>query len=111
MTTAKVLEREERRVATGLIDSLLTACTAFGTNSGATIKSVTADAAHYDFVTCVVDTERDSVRCIRRQQLPKSLADESGTAVSVLVPVSYVVVPRKKTTTSSARCWATWRAL
>jgi hypothetical protein len=62
-------------------------------NSCATIKSATADAAHYDFVTCVVDTEGDSVRCIRRQQLPKSFADESGTAVSVLVPVSYV--PRK----------------
>jgi hypothetical protein len=62
-------------------------------NSCATIKSATADAAHYDFVTCVVDTEGDSVRCIRRQQLPKSFADESGTAVSVLVPVSYV--PKK----------------
>jgi hypothetical protein len=57
-------------------------------NSCATIKSATANAAHYDFVTCVVDTEGDSVRCIRRQQLPKSFADESGTAVSVLVPVS-----------------------
>jgi hypothetical protein len=58
-------------------------------SSCATIQSATADSAHYEFVTCVVDTEGDSVRCIRRQQLPKSFADESGTAVSVLVPVSY----------------------
>jgi hypothetical protein len=64
-------------------------------NSCATIKSATADAAHYDFVTCVVDTEGDSVRCIRRQQLPKSFADESGTAVSVLVPVSHVARRRQ----------------
>jgi hypothetical protein len=59
-------------------------------NSCATIQSATADSAHYEFVTSVVDTEGDSVRCIRRQQLPKSFADESGTAVSVLVPVSYL---------------------
>jgi hypothetical protein len=65
-------------------------------NSCATIKSATAGAAHYDFVTCVVDTEGDSVRCIRRQQLPKSFADESGTAVSVLVPVSYMYLKRRQ---------------
>jgi DNA topoisomerase VI subunit B len=56
--------------------------------SCATIKSATATTEHYTFMTCVVDTEGDSVRCIRREQLPKSFASESGTAVSVLVPVS-----------------------
>jgi hypothetical protein len=70
-------------------------------NSCATIKSATADAAHYDFVTCIVDTEGDLVRCIRRQQLPKSFAGESGTAVSVLVPVSLKKQCRAKCDTSA----------
>jgi len=38
---------------------------------------------------CVVDTEGDSVRCFRREQIAKSFPTESGTSVSVLVPVRY----------------------
>jgi hypothetical protein len=88
-STAKGEGRTAGRYGIGLTLCLLHA-QRLVPNSCATIQSATADAAHYDFVTCVVDTEGDSVRCIRRQQLPKSFADESGTAVSVLVPVSYV---------------------
>lgn len=49
------------------------------------IKSATRNQTHWTEVTCVVDTDR--VVCIRRDVLPKVASDDSGTSISILVPV------------------------
>lgn len=54
--------------------------------SSASIRSATVDQAHWTHVTCVVDT--DNVRCVRPKHSRKSSPDESGTAISILIPVS-----------------------
>jgi hypothetical protein len=76
-------------------------------NSRASIQSTTAQQSYWSVVNCVVDTDGDSVRCFPNVdhtmmssnddsppvvgRRPKSFATESGTAVSVLVPVSRVM--------------------
>jgi hypothetical protein len=55
-------------------------------DSSACIKSATSSHPQWTQVMCVVDTDR--VQCIRRDYLPKSVQEESGTSISVLVPVS-----------------------
>lgn len=61
-------------------------------NSCASITSATAEATHFTKASYVVDTEGDSVRCVRRERSSKSFPEESGTSVSVLVPVSFRLV-------------------
>jgi hypothetical protein len=56
-------------------------------NSCASITSATPEAAYFTKASYVVDTEGDSVRCVRREKSRKAFLDESGTSVSVLVPV------------------------
>ena len=38
-------------------------------------------------MSCVVDTEADSVRCFPGTSAPKTIRGESGTSISLLVPV------------------------
>ena len=57
-------------------------------NSCASITSATSKAGHFTKAQYVVDTEGDSVRCVDRSLLPKTTPTESGTSVSLLVPVS-----------------------
>lgn len=56
-------------------------------DSCASITSATSDALHFTRASYVVDTEGDSVTCVKRELLPKTNPTESGTAVSLLVPV------------------------
>ena len=56
-------------------------------NSVASITSATADAIQWTRASYVVDTEGDRVRCVKKELLDKK-AGESGTMVSLLVPVS-----------------------
>ena len=57
-------------------------------NSCASITSATADSRHFIRASYVVDTDGDSVLCVKQEHLPKTSQEESGTAVSLLVPVS-----------------------
>ena len=61
-------------------------------NSCASITSATATAKHWTRASFVVDTEGDSVVCVKKEILPKHQPKESGTAVSLLVPVSLKTV-------------------
>ena len=54
----------------------------------ASIQSATATDSEWTVVSVVVDTASDTVRCFPRKGLPKCAPTESGTAVSILVPVS-----------------------
>jgi Histidine kinase-, DNA gyrase B-, and HSP90-like ATPase len=56
-------------------------------NSCASIQSATSSDQEWKVVTVVVDTASDAVRCFPRRSIPKHLPTESGTAVSILVPV------------------------
>ena len=56
-------------------------------DSCASITSATSDSLHFTRASYVVDTEGDSVRCVKKELLPKTNPTESGTAVSLLVPV------------------------
>lgn len=56
-------------------------------DSCASIQSATSQNSHWTHNLFVVDTENDSVRCIREEKFSKKRAHESGTSVSVLVPV------------------------
>ena len=57
------------------------------TKSSASIRSATTSQSSFCHVVCVVDTERDSIQCVRPQYLPKQFAQESGTSIQLLVPV------------------------
>jgi hypothetical protein len=57
-------------------------------NSVASITSATAEAIQWTRASYVVDTEGDRVRCVEKEMLHKKRAGESGTMVSLLVPVS-----------------------
>ena len=52
------------------------------------ITSATVDTPYWTEVTCVVDTEHDSIQCVSKAQIPKQpgLEDQSGTSVSLLLP-------------------------
>jgi DNA topoisomerase VI subunit B len=56
-------------------------------NSCASITSGTRDSQHFTRASYVVDTDGDSVLCVKQEHLPKTSQEESGTAVSLLVPV------------------------
>lgn len=57
-------------------------------NSYSCITSATKDQNNYSRAFYVVDTNGDSVICKKTEELPKPSEGESGTCVSVLVPVS-----------------------
>jgi len=57
-------------------------------NSCAMIKSTTPKSSTWTVAKFVVDTNRDSVVCVEKKALPKKEQGTSGTAVSLLVPVS-----------------------
>ena len=57
-------------------------------NSFASITSATAKSTHWTRSRYVVDAQRDVVLCVKEEKLPKNQSNESGTAVSLLVPVS-----------------------
>jgi hypothetical protein len=56
--------------------------------SYACITSATRDATHFTRAFYIVDTEGDSVNCRKQEQIKKTHPFESGTCVSLLVPVS-----------------------
>jgi hypothetical protein len=56
----------------------------------ASIQSAITTDSEWTVVSVVVDTASDTVRCFPRKSLPKSTPTESGTAVSILVPVRRV---------------------
>lgn len=56
-------------------------------DSCASIQSATMLDAQWAVVAAVVDMASDAVRCLPRPSLAKGYAQESGTAISVLVPV------------------------
>ena len=55
--------------------------------SCALIQSARATDSTWTVVTAVVDAEHDVVQCLDRPSLPKSFPGESGTSISILVPV------------------------
>eukprot|EP00978_Attheya_sp_CCMP212_P012851 scaffold32099_cov50-Attheya_sp.AAC.10 len=55
-------------------------------DSCASITSATASSIQWTRASYVVDTEGDTVRCVKKEHLPKKRRDESGTAISLLVP-------------------------
>jgi anti-sigma regulatory factor (Ser/Thr protein kinase) len=57
-------------------------------NSYCCITSATEDKEHYTRAFYVVDTNGNSVVCQKEEEFPKPSENESGTCVSVLVPVS-----------------------
>ena len=59
-------------------------------DSCASIQSATSEDHEWKVVSVVVDTASDIVRCLPRTGIPKSTPSQSGTAVSILVPVSKV---------------------
>jgi hypothetical protein len=56
-------------------------------NTCASIVSATAETAFWTSATFVVDTDQDSVDCIRKSKTKKQ-TNESGTSIRLLVPVS-----------------------
>jgi DNA topoisomerase VI subunit B len=61
--------------------------------SCASIQSATLADAAFTKVLCVIDLDHDAVRCIRPYQLSKSSPTESGTSVSLVIPVSKTPIP------------------
>ena len=57
-------------------------------NTRASIKSATAAQPNWTVMSCVVDTEADSVRCFPESSVRKTTPEQSGTSISLLVPVS-----------------------
>jgi Histidine kinase-, DNA gyrase B-, and HSP90-like ATPase len=56
-------------------------------DSCASIQSAVSSDKEWTVMTAVVDTASDAVRCFPRESLAKGCATESGTAISILVPV------------------------
>lgn len=56
--------------------------------SCASITSATRDSKHFMRAKFVVDATNDQVKCVEEKEAPKSNRNESGTAVSLLLPVS-----------------------
>jgi Histidine kinase-, DNA gyrase B-, and HSP90-like ATPase len=56
-------------------------------DSCASIQSATSEDTQWNVVLAVVDTASDTVRCFPRDGTSKSNPSESGTAISILVPV------------------------
>ena len=55
--------------------------------SSACITSATRDATHFTRAFYIVDTHNDSVTCHKQEHIQKTNATESGTCVSLMVPV------------------------
>ena len=66
-------------------------------NTRASIKSATAEQDQWTVMSCVVDTEADSVRCFPGSSLAKAVKAESGTSISLLVPVCIKQEPKERT--------------
>ena len=56
-------------------------------DSCAFIQSARSTDPTWSVVTAVVDADQDVVQCVDRPSLPKSFPSESGTSISILVPV------------------------
>ena len=56
-------------------------------NTRASIKSATAMQPNWTVMSCVVDTQADSVRCFPGTSVRKTTPEQSGTSVSLLIPV------------------------
>jgi DNA topoisomerase VI subunit B len=56
--------------------------------SCASIRSARREDSHWSTMTCTIDTEGDIVHCIPGASIAKRFSMESGTSVSLLVPVS-----------------------
>jgi DNA topoisomerase VI subunit B len=56
-------------------------------NSCASIQSATCADSVWKVVAAAVDTESDAIRCLPRESIPKNSPSESGTSISILVPV------------------------
>lgn len=65
-------------------------------DSCASIQSAVPTDSEWKLVTAVVDTDLDRVQCFSRDGIPKSSPNESGTSISVLVPVRAYVYFIKK---------------
>jgi len=63
-------------------------------NTSTVIRSATPEQSHWTKVTCVVDTDADSVRCVNEEKLSKQFPSESGTTITLLVPVSRLFTRR-----------------
>jgi DNA topoisomerase VI subunit B len=61
-------------------------------NSTASITSATKASKTFQQADYVVDTEGDCIKCIPGEATPKARSDESGTSVSVLIPVRYTYI-------------------
>jgi hypothetical protein len=65
-------------------------------DSCASIQSAVSSDKEWKLVTAVVDTDQDRVQCFSRDGIPKSSPSESGTSISILVPVRlFVNIVRK----------------
>lgn len=89
-------KQEEQLMTSGRYGIGLTLCLLHAQrlvpNSRACITSATEMDTHFTRAQYVVDTEGDSVRCVERTLIPKVASpDESGTSVSLLIPVSILV--------------------
>ena len=60
-------------------------------DSCASIQSAISCDNEWKVVTAVVDTDMDKVQCFSRDGIPKSSPTESGTSISILVPVRALV--------------------
>lgn len=60
-------------------------------NSCASIQSAVRTNSHWTTMLVVVDANSDKVRCIPQERQKKGSPAESGTSVSILVPVSILV--------------------
>lgn len=68
------------------------------------ITSATRDAKNFKRALYFVDTVRDAVECHREEQVAKSVTDESGTCVSVLIPVSLDPLMQYELTSGNYPC-------
>ena len=76
-------------------------------NSYACITSATRQASHFTRALYVVDTDSDSVNCHKQERIPKTHPLESGTCVSLLVPVRRIPkIKKKKHLSKPNRCCA-----
>lgn len=65
-------------------------------DSCASIQSATSDDDAYSVATVVVDTQHDAVRCLLQPSVNKNHPDESGTAISLLLPVRTFFIKKAK---------------
>lgn len=90
-TSSKILKEPKEDHTAGRYGVGLTLCLLHAQRlvpeSCAFIQSATRDHTQWNVVLAVVDTEQDRIRCVSRPRLQKASLNESGTSVSVLLPV------------------------